>query len=116
MSQTLPIILNLIAAVVGALGQYCYKLGSQRLKVVPLYENWQIFLGVFFFSLVMILFIVSFKLGGKISVTFPFYATTFLWGTLLGVFLEKESFNWIQGAGVGFVIIGITMIAGFTNK
>ncbi len=113
MSQTLPIILNLFAAVVGALGQYCYKLGSQKLKAVPLYQNWQIFLGVFFFSLVMLLFIYSFKIGGKISVTFPFYATTFLWGTLLGVYLENESFNWIQGIGVGLVIVGISVIASF---
>jgi drug/metabolite transporter (DMT)-like permease len=113
MSQTYPILLNLLAAIIGALGQYCYKLGSQKLKDVPIYENWQIMLGVFLFSFVMILFIWSFKIGGRISVTFPFYATTFIWGTLLGIFLDKEAFNWIQGIGIVCVVVGISIIAAF---
>jgi drug/metabolite transporter (DMT)-like permease len=61
----------------------------------------------------MVMFIWSFKLGGKISTTFPAYATTFIWGTILGVFLDKESFNWIQGMGVALVVVGISVIASF---
>lgn len=113
MPQVYPILLNLLAAFIGAIGQYCYKLGSQKLKEIPIYQNWQILLGVFFFSLVMVLFIWSFKLGGKISVTFPVYATTFIWGTMLGVFFDKEPFNCIQGVGVVCVFVGISIIAAF---
>jgi drug/metabolite transporter (DMT)-like permease len=113
MSQTYPILINLLASIIGAFGQYCYKLGAQKLSSVPIYLNWQLFLGAFFFLLVMILFILAFKHGGKISVTFPFYATTFIWGTFLGVFLEKEPFHLIQGLGILCVVFGISLIAYF---
>lgn len=116
MSQTLPIIINLVAAIIGAFGQYCYKLGSQKLKVTPLIQNWQLFAGVILFSLVMVLFVWSFKIGGKISVTFPAYATTFIWGTLLGVLLDKEPFNLIQGTGIMLVIVGVSLVASFGNQ
>lgn len=113
MSQTFPIIINLFAAIVGALGQYCYKLGAQKLKLVPLLLNWQIWLGALLFTLVMVMFIWSFKLGGRISITFPAYATTFIWGTILGVLFDKESFNWIQALGILLVVVGISLVASF---
>lgn len=116
MTQTYPIIINLVAAIIGALGQYFYKLGSQKLKISPLLQNWQLLMGVILFSLVMVLFVWSFKLGGKISVTFPAYATTFIWGTLFGVVLDKEPFNLIQGGGVILVIIGISLVAIFSSN
>ena len=116
MSQTFPILINLVAALVGALGQYCYKHGSYKLKNVPIYENWQIGLGVIFFSLVMVMFIWSFKIGGKLSVTFPAYATTFIWGTVLGVYLDKEPFNWVQGLGIMLVVVGISLVAAFARQ
>ena len=116
MSQTFPIIINLIAALIGALGQYCYKAGSQKLKLIPLAQNWNIWVGALLFTLVMVMFIWSFKLGGKISVTFPAYATTFIWGTILGVVLDKEPFNWTQGLGIFLVVIGISLVAAFGRQ
>jgi EamA-like transporter family. len=114
-SQTWPIILNLIASLFGAFGQYFYKLGSQRLKEVPLFMNWQIAVGVVSFTAVMVLFVISFKMGGKISTTFPVYASTFLWGTMIGVFVEKESFHNIQWLGVILVVAGITLVSSFAT-
>ena len=116
MSQTFPIIINLFAAIIGALGQYCYKLGAQKLKIIPLYQNWTIWVGAFLFALVMVMFIWSFKIGGKISVTFPAYATTFIWGTILGVVLDKEAFNWTQGMGLFLVVVGISLVAAFGRQ
>ncbi len=116
MSQTLPITINLIAAIIGAFGQYLYKLGAQKLKLVPIYENWQIIVGALLFTVVMVMFLWSFKLGGKISTTFPAYATTFIWGTILGVVLDKEAFNWVQGTGIVLVVIGISLVAAFGRQ
>jgi len=115
-SQTYPIVLNLIAAVIGALGQYAYKIGGTKLKEVPLYQNWQLLAGMGLFIGVMLLFVIGFKNGGKLSVTYPMYATTFIWGTLLGVFLDKEAFNYMQFAGVTLVVIGVSMVAYFAPK
>jgi hypothetical protein len=62
-SQTWPIILNLIAAVFGALGQYFYKIGAGRLSDIPIVQNWQLFAGVLSFIIVMILFVSAFRMG-----------------------------------------------------
>ncbi len=116
MSQTIPIIINLLAAVIGAIGQYCYKIGAQKLKVVPIHQNWQVIIGAILFTVVMVMILWAFKLGGKLSTTFPAYATTFVWGTIIGVFLDNESFNWIQGIGIVFVVLGISLVAVFSRS
>ena len=115
-SQTYPIILNLLAAVIGALGQYAYKLGGLKLQKVPLWQNWELLLGMALFIGVMFLFVIAFKNGGNISVTYPMYATTFIWGTLLGVFIDKEAVSPIQIGGILLVIIGISLVAFFAPK
>jgi len=113
MSQTMPIILNIIAAFIGAFGQYFYKLGGLKLKTAPWHSNWEIALGMILFCGVMVLFIWSFNIGGKLSVTYPVYASTFIIGTALGIFLDKEPWNYPQLFGTLLVVLGIMIIANF---
>lgn len=116
MNQTMPIILNLIAALFGAGGQYFYKVGASKMKIVPLYQNWSIMLGILSFCVVMVLFVASYRMGGKISVVFPVYATTFLWGTLLEMVIERQNLTLPQWLGTALVIIGISVIAIFSKQ
>ena len=110
-SQKIPILLNCIAALAGAIGQYFYKRGGAQMGQVPVYLNFNLLLGILMFCGVMGLFVLGYRLGGRISVVYPFYATTFVWGTLIGVFSEKEPFSWIQGAGLALLLVGIALIA-----
>lgn len=112
-SQLIPILLNLAAAVFGALGQWLYKIGGNRLGNIPLYKNWQLFSGMAIFCGVMVLFVIAFKMGGRLSVTYPVYATTFIWGMLLSILIEKEPWAWGQIAGVFLIMAGVSMIAIF---
>lgn len=107
--QKIPILLNCLAAVLGAFGQYFYKKGSALLSERIL--NWPLLLGVFLFCGVMVLFVIAYKLGGKISIVYPFYATTFIWGALIGVFLEKEELRTPYYFGLALVFVGLTVIA-----
>lgn len=88
--QMIPALLYLVAACVGAVGQYSYKLGGLRIGQIPIYQNIPLILGIILFCIVMVLFVLSFKLGGRLSVVYPIYATTFIWGTLIGVIADKE--------------------------
>jgi multidrug transporter EmrE-like cation transporter len=115
-SQTYPILINLFAAVVGAGGQYLYKAGSLKLREVPIYLNWQLISGAILFTGVMGLFIWSFRIGGKLSVTYPMYATTFIWGCILGIVIDKETWNMGQLAGLVLVVAGISTIAYYSNN
>ncbi len=114
MSQVYPILINLFAAIIGALGQYMYKIGALRLKEVPIYMNWQLLSGVILFTSVMFLFILSFRLGGKLSVVYPMYATTFIWGAIIGIFIDNEPWNGIQTIGLLLVVLGLFIIAKFS--
>lgn len=116
MNQLYPILINLFAAFVGAGGQYLYKVGAGRLKEVPIYQNWQIMVGAILFTGVMGLFIWAFKMGGKINVTYPVYATTFIWGSLMGILIDKEPWSKVQILGVILVVAGISVIAYFSPE
>lgn len=108
--QFWPIILNLIASLLGAVGQWLYKLGAKDLKEIPIYKNLPFLGGMFSFCLVMALFMIAFRMGGRISVTFPVYALTFVWGTMIGVMVDKEPFNMMQAGGVTLVFIGVAIV------
>jgi drug/metabolite transporter (DMT)-like permease len=110
-SQRLAIICNLIAAVAGAFGQWAYKKGGLQLGQVPIYKNGMLIAGMALFCVVMLLFVLGYKWGGKISVVYPFYATTFFWGALISFYLEKEPFRWSLVTGPVFIFIGLIVIA-----
>lgn len=115
-NQFWPVILNLIASLLGAVGQWLYKLGAKDLKEIPLYQNLPFLGGMLCFCLVMGLFMVAFRMGGRISVTFPVYALTFVWGTIIGVLVDKEPFNQWQATGVILVFVGVAMVGGFASR
>lgn len=115
-NQTWPVILNFIASILGAVGQWLYKVGAKDLKEIPIYKNIPFLGGMFCFCLVMALFMVAFRLGGRISVTFPVYALTFVWGTIIGVMVDKEPFNQWQAVGVGLVFVGVAMVGALAPR
>lgn len=104
-----PIALNLLAAVLGAAGQALYQVGGQRLGHVPLWKNWALFLGMALFCVVMVLFVWAFKMGGKLSVTYPVYATTFVWGALIAHYFRGESMSGLQLLGLIVIILGVAL-------
>lgn len=114
--QLTPILINLFAAFVGAAGQYLYKVGAARLKEIPLHQNWQIILGAALFTGVMGLFIWAFRIGGRINITYPVYATTFIWGSLMGILIDKEPWSKFQFLGILLVVLGIGVIAYFAPE
>jgi multidrug transporter EmrE-like cation transporter len=109
--QGLPILCYLLAGVLGAGGQYFYKMGSASLGKTPLWTNWPLFIGMLLFIVVMVLFVVGFKLGGRLGVVYPVYATSFIWGLLLAIKVEKEPWSLLQLIGVLFIVLGVSCIA-----
>ena len=96
-SQFYPILMNILAGVFGALGQYAYKRGSQQLGQL--------------FCVVMVFFVAAYKLGGRMSIVYPFYATTFIWGALIGHYIESEPINIHVIGGTLLIVAGLAWIA-----
>lgn len=110
-TQTVPILISLVAAFLGAFAQYFYKIGAMKLDFSNIFKNYYIFGGVTCFSIVLILFIVAFRLGGKMFVIYPVYATTYIWSGLIAYYLSGENINGWQILGVGFIILGVISIS-----
>ena len=64
-NQLVPIILNLIASVFGAYGQWLYKIGALKLTDQPIWKNYPFLGGMACFTAVMLLFMAGFRLGGR---------------------------------------------------
>ncbi len=114
--QMIPALLYVVAAFIGAIGQYAYKLGGTRIGTGPIYLNFPLIAGILLFCLVMVLFVVSFKLGGRLSVVYPIYATTFIWGTLIGVYFDKELVSTPQVLCILLVVLGSAGVAFFAPE
>ena len=107
-----PILLFLVAAFLGALGQYLYKTGAVTASnnFLSWLTNYRIILGALCYIIIMVLFIYAFRLGGALTVLYPIYATTFIWAMLIGVFLLGEQINLYKMLGVGLIIIGVYFV------
>ncbi len=81
----LSIALFLLAAVIGAAGQFLYKSGADMATggLLGFLLNIRIALGVACYVAVMILFVAAFKKGGSLTVLYPVYATTFIWAAVI---------------------------------
>jgi len=110
-TQVVPVLLNLVAAVLGAFGQYFYNKGSKLIGTLPIWKNLDIFAGCLLFCGVMVFFVVAYKLGGKMSVVYPFYASTFIWAAIIAVAINGERINGFQWAGILAVTLGTAAIA-----
>ena len=110
MNQAFPIFLHFLAGIFGAIGQYFYKKGGERLSQVPLWQNWSILLGILSFCLVMVLFVLSYRQGARISTVYPVYATTFVWGAMLGYWLDNEPLNATLLSGIAIILLGVAVV------
>jgi multidrug transporter EmrE-like cation transporter len=108
-----PVLLFLIAALLGAFGQYFYKTGAESAsaRIITWILNYRIILGILCYISIMVLFLLAFRIGGPLTILYPVYATTFIWGLLIGIFLLGEKVNPLNFVGVGLIILGIYFIA-----
>jgi multidrug transporter EmrE-like cation transporter len=111
-TPALSMILFLIAAVVGALGQFLYKSGAEQTSAdwFSYLCNWRLLGGVACYIAVMILFIAAFKKGGSLSVLYPLYASTFIWAALIGLWAYGVPIRPINVAGMVLLVAGMYLM------
>ncbi len=112
MPQSTPVlsmILFLIAALVGALGQFLYKSGAEQTsdEWLSYLLNWRLHIGVWCYLAVMILFIAAFKRGGSLAVLYPLYASTFIWAALIGLWAYGVPIRPVNVAGMVLLVAGM---------
>ncbi len=107
--QLMPILVFQVAAFVGALGQLLYKKGTLGKMRNP--SSIAYFLiGMFLYIGVTLLFVLAYRLGGSVSVLYPSYAATFVWGLVLARVFSGETINLPKVVGTICVIGGICLV------
>jgi len=102
----------MIAAMLGALGQYLYKSGADAAgsSVGSYLLNPRLLGGVLCYLLVMILFVAGFKRGGAMTVLYPIYASTFIWGAVIGLIAYGTPIKPVNLAGMLLLVVGIHLM------
>ena len=105
--MTPAVLLFLLAAFLGAVGQFLYKSGADRATggVATYLLNGRILAGVVCYTAVMVLFVAAFKRGGSLSVLYPVYASTFIWGALIAMLAYGTAIRPVH-------VLGMTLLVG----
>lgn len=104
--------LFLLAALIGALGQFLYKSGAAQATSgwFSYVANWRLLVGVVCYIGVMVLFIAAFRQGGSLSVLYPLYASTFIWAALIGLWAYGVPIKPINIAGMILLVAGMYLM------
>jgi multidrug transporter EmrE-like cation transporter len=106
------IVMFVVAAMVGAIGQFLYKAGASRIteSLSSYVLNPPLLGGVACYVSVMVLFVAAFKRGGEMSVLYPIYASTFIWGALIARVAFHEPIRPINIAGMLVLVAGMFLM------
>ena len=106
------ILLFVVAALFGAIGQFLYKAGTDRTTdaISSYLLNPMLLGGVVCYIAVMVLFVAAFKRGGAMSVLYPIYASTFIWGAVIAFFAFGESIRPINIVGMLILVLGMCLM------
>jgi multidrug transporter EmrE-like cation transporter len=99
----------LLASLLGAAGQFLFKLAASRGSAAALgflATPWA-FVGLACYLSVMFLFSVAFRQGGTVAVLYPLYASTFIWAAVMAWALYGQPIRPIHVAGMGLLIAGM---------
>ena len=102
----------LLAAFLGALGQFLYKSGAERAgsSVASYLLNVRLLGGVVCYVAVMILFVAAFKKGGALTVLYPTYATTFIWAAVIAWMVYAVPIRPINVGGMLLLVLGMYLM------
>ena len=106
------ILLAFFSALVGSLGQLCFKFGSGSFSLDPrlLITNYSFIAGLALYAVSTIIYMFALR-QGQLSIIYPIIATSFIWVTLLsGVNLDEPIYS-THLIGIAFILIGVTIIA-----
>jgi hypothetical protein len=106
------ILLFVVAALAGALGQFLYKSGADQATGgwTTYVFNVRLVGGVACYIAVMMLFVAAFKRGGSLTVLYPVYASTFIWAAVIAWYAYGIPIKPLNVAGMLCLIIGMYLL------
>ena len=111
-TSPVAILLFVLAALLGAAGQFFYKSGAERTtKSISSYLlNLRLLAGIICYLAVMALFVAAFKKGGALTVLYPIYASTFIWAAVIAWFAYGIPVRPVNVAGMILLVGGMYLL------
>jgi undecaprenyl phosphate-alpha-L-ara4N flippase subunit ArnE len=111
------IITAIIQSAFLAVAQYFMKVGMDRVidysmswAFVRSFLNWQLGLSLLLYIVGMIIYMFMLK-SYSLSVVYPLTSISYIFTTLLAMFLLGEAVPFVRWAGIFFVMLGVGLIA-----
>ena len=106
------IVFFVVAAFLGALGQFYYKSGAEKAgnTLASYIFNARLLGGVICYIAVMVLFVAAFKRGGALTVLYPIYASTFIFAAIIAWFAYGMPIRPVHFAGFALLIVGMYLL------
>ena len=94
------------------MGQLLYKSGAESAgaSIGSYLLNPRLLGGVVCYVAVMVLFVAAFKRGGALSVLYPLYASTFIWGAILALVAYGTPIKTVNVAGMALLVLGMYLM------
>jgi len=101
----------IICTVFTSIGQFFIKKGTLTLtfNLIELLTNYSLIFGLFLYGLSGVLLVFALR-QGELNVIYPMISFSYIWTTLISVFLLNEQVSGIQISGIGFVLFGVFFI------
>ena len=111
-TSPLAIVFFVVAAFLGALGQFYYKSGAEKAgnTLASYIFNARLLGGVICYIAVMVLFVAAFKRGGALTVLYPIYASTFIFAAIIAWFAYGTPIRLVHFAGFALLIAGMYLL------
>ncbi|MEM2121187.1 MAG: EamA family transporter [Candidatus Woesearchaeota archaeon] len=107
----LPIILVIIATLMGAFGSLYLKFGSKKsISIKNIFKNYEIIIGFLLYGGSTIPFIIALKFG-ELSFVYPLTALSYVWVILLSRKYLNESITKNKILGIILIMLGIIFIS-----
>lgn len=106
------IVMFVAAALLGATGAFLYKSGAQGAggSIGSYLFNARILGGVACYISVMVLFVAAFRAGGALTVLYPVYASTFIFGAVIALLAYGTPIKSVNVVGMILLVIGMYLM------
>jgi hypothetical protein len=108
----ISIVLFLLAALLGAVGQFLYKSGAERAggSLMSYLANARLLGGGACYVAVMVLFVAAFKRGGALTTLYPAYASTFVFAAIIAWYAYGTPIKPANVAGMALLAGGMYLL------
>lgn len=117
MSIIYILLIMVLACMIGAVASLFMKLGSDKFIIkisynglIDIISNWRLILGIILYVVSAVIFISILK-GNRLSFLYSLSSMTYIFTTILSSIILKESINNYKIIGIGFIILGVTLIS-----